>query len=568
MMIPIALLAPAASLTLALGLAGVPSVGEEEDVVGESRLVEILDGETPETVGELRALEGHVQRLVERVLPATISLSRSSGVLVRRGGRTYALGTAHTTRVAGRKVPIRTNDGTDLQGVTLGAEHQSDLGLVQVETEVEYPAVPIGTTADVQPEQWVLMLGHPSGRKPDRTAAVRLGRVLRAPIGGFLITDCLMQEGDSGGPLFDMHGRLIGINSRCTPSLAVNLHGQVDALVANWSELQEGRVTQATARESTGALLAAVVGAESLSQGDAMRKLWTVVAAPTNRSVVRVIIDGEERALGTVVAPDLVVTKYSELSPDREDAQRSCRQGEESWPCSLVGCDRPADLALLRITGGRLEPIVWHDATPGVGAFVASPDGEAEPTGVGVLSTSPYLHTQPHILFGTWFENWFEGQPEIQKAIEHGAAHSAGLRDGDVVVQFDGEAVSDAQQLLRLISQRRFGDRVEVIVERLGKKLTFEATLGGSREFMRSRQEQVWGPLSDVRRFFDVVLQHDTVLIPANCGGPLIDLEGRAVGLNIARAGRVETLALPAGEVERLVKGLIVESQQAQSLPR
>ncbi len=54
------------------------------------------------------------------------------------------------------------------------------------------------------------------------------------------------------------------------------------------------------------------------------------------------------------------------------------------------------------------------------------------------------------------------------------------------------------------------------------------------------------GPLSRRRADFPAVLQHDSVLRPEDCGGVIVDLSGKAVGLNIARAGRIETLALPA----------------------
>lgn len=531
------------------------------DEVAESRLAEILAGGTPETVDELRALQGHVQRLAKRVLPATVSLSSSSGVLVRRDDRIYALGTAHTTRSAGRKMLIRTTDERNLQGVTLGADHGSDVGLVQVDTEGEHPAVEIGASADLKRGQWVLMLGHPSGRKPGRTAPVRLGRVLGVAKSGYIVTDCTMQGGDSGGPLFDMNGRVVGINSACTPNLAANLHGPIDALVKQWAELQEGKATQAT-RSKVNPL--GVVLAKSLSQGDAMRKPWTSIVARANPSVVRVLVGDEERALGTAVATDLVVTKYSELAVDDDNAKRTCRQGTDSWPYSIVGYDRPADLALLRIVGGRLEPIVWRDTTLGAGSFLASPGGDDEPFGIGVLSAAPYQHTQPHILLGVWFKNWFEGPAELQHAIENGSAHAAGLRDGDVVVQFGPERIDNGQQLLGLLSQRRLGDKVDVSVKRDDAELTFEVTLGSNFEFMRSPQEVVWGPLSEVRRGFATILQHDTVLKPEHCGGPLIDLSGRAIGLNIARAGRVETLALPAGEVQRLVTRLLTASQQAK----
>ena len=561
-----------AAAVIVFAFALIPLVAAEDaTVVAESRLAEILGGDTPETIGELRALQEHVQQLVERALPATVSLSDasgvSSGVLVRRDDRTYVLCAAHVTRSAGRSIAIRMTDGTELQGVTSGADHRSDVGLVQVDTEVEYPAVEIGASTDLKRGQWVLMLGHPSGRKPGRTAPVRLGRVLHVPKSGYLITDCTMQAGDSGGPLLDMNGRVVGINSRNSPNLAVNLHAPIDALVKHWAELHEGKVTQPSRLAAWTTTVAIGLGhgrSRSLAQGDAMREVWTSVAARVNPSVVRVLVGDEERALGTAVAPDLVVTKYSGIADEDDKAKRTCRQGENTWPYSIVGIDRPADLALLRIVGGRLEPIAWHEETPSAVSLLASPDGDAEPIGIGVLSAAPYRHTPPHSLLGARFANSDEGPAELDDAIALDAAYAAGLQAGDVVMRFGQERVDNAQQLLELISQRRPGEKVRVAVNRDGAEITFDVTLGTNREPFLTKQEHVWGPLSDVRSGFDTILQHDTVLKPEHCGGPLIDLDGRAIGLNIARAGRVETLALPASEVQRLVASLLTASQQAK----
>jgi S1-C subfamily serine protease len=51
--------------------------------------------------------------------------------------------------------------------------------------------------------------------------------------------------------------------------------------------------------------------------------------------------------------------------------------------------------------------------------------------------------------------------------------------------------------------------------------------------------------LSERRNGFPTILQHDQVIAPTDCGGPLVDLDGKAVGINIARAGRVESYAIP-----------------------
>lgn len=581
------ILRPSALLTIVFTLTAVPTAaGKHKEVAGEpraatgepravaeSRLTEILAGGTPATVDELRAMQTHVKRLAERVLPATVLLSSagqhsgSSGVVVQRGDHNYVLSAAHSTRSAGRKMTIWMPGGSQLPGVTMGADRMIDIGLVQIETKAELPVVEMGKSAELKRGQWVVMLGHPSGRKPGRTAPVRLGRMLEVSESGLVVTDCTMQGGDSGGPLFDMEGHLVGINSFCSPNLAVNVHGPIDPVVERWAEFHDGKIVESTVANRSKVSASRLLWSKSLSQSDFMKKQWRSIAETANASIVQVLVGDEERAFGTVVAGDLVVTKYSEIADEDENVERTCNQGGSSWDYSIVGYDYPSDLALLRIDGGQLEPIAWHDVTPNVGSFLASPSGESVPVGVGVLSAMPYQHTQPHIKFGVWFKNWFEGQPELQGVPEKGAAHLAGLRVGDVVLQCGQERVDNGQQLMQLISQRRVGDKVELTIKREDAEMNFEVTLGDYRRSERMGQEVVWGPLSDVRTGFETVLQHDTVLKPEHCGGPLIDLEGHAIGLNIARAGRVETLALPASEVQRIVANLLEESNEAEARP-
>lgn len=216
--------------------------------VSSERLAMILAGEDPQTVAELKAMQTHVQDLAKRVLPATVALPGASGVLVRRDGKSYVLSAAHVTMMADRKLRITQTDGTRLRGTSLGANHQSDVSLVRVDSKGEHPAVEIGKSSELKRGQWVMMLGHPSGNKPGRSAPVRLGRVLRVPSSGYLVTDCTMQAGDSGGPLFDMQGRVVGINSRINRNLAMNMHAPIDALVDEWNELEDGKVTESRRR--------------------------------------------------------------------------------------------------------------------------------------------------------------------------------------------------------------------------------------------------------------------------------------------------------------------------------
>ena len=98
-------------------------------------------------------------------------------------------------------------------------------------------------------------------------------------------------------------------------------------------------------------------------------------------------------------------------------------------------------------------------------------------------------------------------------------------------------------------------------IDRGEKSLDIEATLGGASIFApagrrRRASNVISGPLSRRRNGFPAVFTHDTVLKPAQCGGPLVDLSGKVVGINIARAGRSSTYALPTETVLALLDDL------------
>jgi serine protease Do len=90
--------------------------------------------------------------------------------------------------------------------------------------------------------------------------------------------------------------------------------------------------------------------------------------------------------------------------------------------------------------------------------------------------------------------------------------------------------------------------------------MTIAATLGetptSATNERAEMQNRLGGQLSQRRAGFPSVLQHDTVLRPNECGGPLVDLDGRAVAVNIARAGRVASYAVPASVAISIVEEL------------
>ena len=301
----------------------------------------------------------------------------------------------------------------------------------------------------------------------------------------------------------------------------------------------------------------------NITQGSAIRQLWKPIIAEANRSVVEVCVNERAMVLGTVVGKDLVITKMSELAlpssrDDDDDVELTVDQGKKTWACVQIGVDRAADIALLRVKDAELTPVRWlQRGEPTPGAFLASVDGSEAPFGVGILAASSYVHTVPRAFLGIRFANPNGGTAEIEDTVEHGAAAAAGILGGDVVVKFGEAEIGDTDSLRAAIRARTPGDEVSVTLKRGEETVTVEVVLGTNTSPMRSDQESVWGELSDVRSGFQRVLQHDTVLKPEDCGGPIVDLTGAVVGVNVARAGRIETLALPAADVRALVAKLL-----------
>ena len=105
--------------------------------------------------------------------------------------------------------------------------------MVQIEEDGVFPYVALdrGDTASLG--DWVYALGHSGGFEKERGVGVRIGRLVRMA-DQTINSDCNLIGGDSGGPLFDMKGRLIGIHSRVGASLEQNMHVPLREFLNHW----------------------------------------------------------------------------------------------------------------------------------------------------------------------------------------------------------------------------------------------------------------------------------------------------------------------------------------------
>ncbi len=150
-----------------------------------------------------------------------------------------------------------------------------------------------------------------------------------------------------------------------------------------------------------------------------------------------------------------------------------------------------------------------------------------------------------------------EEGPRVDQVMPDSSAEKAGIRVNDVVLSVNGRQTRNRETLIERIRRFHAGDKVTLSIQRGEKKMEVDARLGSFAQFGGAHfHDTLGGPLSERRSGFTQALQHDTWLKPNDCGGPLVNLDGEVVGINIARAGRTSSLALPVSVVRPLIDGL------------
>ncbi len=282
-----------------------------------------------------------------------------------------------------------------------------------------------------------------------------------------------------------------------------------------------------------------------------VRSAFSDVVSTARDSTVRVLRNGKQVAMGTVVDADgLILTKASEVA----DAEGLICQfaNKRQRTAQIVDVKSSHDLALLRVRATNLTPVTWYQGSaPEVGSLLATPGLGREPLAIGVVSLAPQVVENDGVL-GIRLRNGRSG-PIITDVIEESAAEEAGLVGGDVVLRINREPVRTSDELVSLVSRRLPGDVVRLLIRRDDDEMTLKATLGRRADLDLENsdfQSFLGGELSTRRSGFPSVLQHDTFLMPQHCGGPIVDLDGRVIGINIARAERIASYALTSSEIQ------------------
>jgi len=302
--------------------------------------------------------------------------------------------------------------------------------------------------------------------------------------------------------------------------------------------------------------------------GSAVTRVFEPAVEKQRESIVFLQKGGETLAFGTVISKDgLVVVKASEYVAG---ATIETRDGREH-AVQLVGDDADNDVAVLAVTdadGKAFVPVTWSDAkldTRDMGRWVVSPiPGRNGRLKVGVVSARRRKIDRAGGVLGVNLgpENIEEKGVTVVRVAPNSAAATIKLMIGDVITHVNDESTPSREMLVKSVSAHAPGETIRIKVRRGTKSLEFEATLGHRHGTFAiwDRNLQLSGPISQRAFGFDAVIQHDTTLGPRQMGGPLFDLDGKAVGINIARVNRSETFALPADIVRPIIARLIASN--------
>lgn len=204
----------------------------------------VNDLKVPESKDDLLAIQSALMTALDQARAATVCVQLAqgsgSGVIISEDG--LVLTAAHVTGGVKKKLKVIMEDGREYEAVSLGLHSENDAAMMQILSDEKFPYVEIESiNADAQPKSqlgdWVFSLGHSGGFDEGRGSVVRLGRMVRLAE-STVRTDCLLIGGDSGGPLFDLNGVLIGIHSRVGHLASQNMHVPIQVFHKHWDALK------------------------------------------------------------------------------------------------------------------------------------------------------------------------------------------------------------------------------------------------------------------------------------------------------------------------------------------
>ncbi len=347
------------------------------------------------------------------------------------------------------EVLVRLTDKREFKAKVLGLDKASDVAVLKIDAR-RLPTLKIGSAANAKVGEWVLAIGAPFGFENSATAGIISAKSRSLPDDSyvpFLQTDVAVNPGNSGGPLFNMAGEVIGINSQIYSrtggyqgvsfAIPIDVAMKVQEQIVKYGKVQRGRIGVAIQELN-----------QSLADSFGLKK--------TTGALVSSVEEGGPAAKAGLEPGDVIlgvngkeIAGSSELPPIIADIKPGESARLQVW---RKGATREIEVRV-----GALK-----DAKEV--AAVDSKDANAGRLGLAVRPLTPGERRQADIKAGLVVEN------------ATGAAARAGIRAGDVVLSVNGEPVSSVEQLRKLIGKAN--KRVALLIQREDAKIFVPVDLG------------------------------------------------------------------------------------------
>jgi serine protease Do len=398
---------------------------------------------------------------------------------------------------------------------------------------------------------------------------------------GKIRSTCLMEPGDSGGPVFDLLGRVIGIHSGIQKPLDDNFEVAIDNFRKYWTALKIAKdypnsnlpPADSVTKDPLQAKIAlyepiSFSGLEDKGKGSS----FEINSAIRNTS---------QRVLGTLISVKGLV-KDNMIKNNFFFISKSSVVGDDplvyikkndSTKAIVVARDEKSDLVLLKIMNVNGE--LLKNGVPlnkintdtinntQLGKFLLSPQPYTQAV-VSVVGSLPFdLKEKRNTGFLGITPDDYTGGVKIKTINANTAASRAGLMVGDIIFSINGSGFDGALAFNAILAQYKPGDDVSFKVKRNDSFLLVPVRLGMRPDLGSHVADYFEGGKSIRRDGFKHVFAHDARLLPSECGGPIFDMAGRFMGINIARASRVSTIAIGAAEV----RSFVIESLTLVKMP-
>jgi serine protease Do len=387
------------------------------------------------------------RRFERRMEPRTErTRALGSGFIIDPSG--YVVTNNHVIDGA-QKVTVTLQDGRKFEAKTVGRDPKTDVALLKIESSEKLPAVEFGDSDKARVGDWVMAVGNPFGLGGTVTAGIVSARnrnIHSGPYDDYLQIDAPINKGNSGGPLFDMDGKVVGINTAIYSP--------------NGGSIGIGFAVPASVARPV---------IEQLRAHGKVERGWLGVGV---QPVTKVIADsfGLDRARGGLV---------SQVMPDSPAARSGLRLGDVILSVNGKAVEQSRDLPPLIAAlkeGERAELVIWRDkkehtiavtiaSQPSDDAAAKSAPGldEKGMYGVALAPLTPPARAAfdiPRQVEGVLIARVVAGSPAAEN----------GLAAGDVIQRIGNEKVRDPSAAIKLLdAAKRDGKAVLVLVSRKGE---------------------------------------------------------------------------------------------------